>query len=68
MFLLGKVADKHLVFSVVGILGGALIYNHASAAGFQDVKEHLEGIGSAIILENVLLLVFGLTIRKKLSH
>jgi hypothetical protein len=57
-----------LIFiSVVGILGGALIFNHGSAAGFHDVKEHFELIGSAIILENVLLLIFGLIVRKKLS-
>jgi hypothetical protein len=57
-----------IVFSVVGILGGALIFKHGTAAGFHDVKEQFELIGSAIILENVLLLIFGLTIRKKLSH
>ncbi len=56
-----------ILVALIGILGGAIIYNHGSAAGFRDVKEQFEHIGSAIILENTLLLIFGLIIRKKLS-
>jgi hypothetical protein len=62
-----NISSVIILISLLGIFVGIIIYNHGSAAGFNDVKEQFKLIGTAIILENILILILGLIIQKKLS-